>query len=587
MGNGLSARRDRRQPLTPSSTEAPMDHGAGRVDTGDKGFSAAADFYVDRPAHSGKWFIIHKSHRAEFEFEEACDIWAQFFAVHPNASEYLKQFEAVKLCDDQIVKQRNRIRLSSYKWEDVKGVSCGGVDKFAIPSNYTWFLQVLEKYHYIGWMDFMANVVVNVPTGETVDYMGELYSQSVVIADWMFDTSKLSPAMSRAWIFQEMTFGAMDESGVMSLLSKVRELGQQVRTGDVDCLLNQFVPLANAFGELLLRRGYENVVAQRGGDTLRTFKVYARGYRSRVARQVADQLVRRLGGACEYVANDADEIKTWKRDNYHADWDLFDSIVQLLHKQVIPRGSQPAVHLLDYYTLPAGQQGENTNVMEPYVLELLLGPAYAGCADFDRVKKQFGQSLVLAYASCAATFEIDRDDAITQVARSVSRSFGEVLNAEAMLAAAWRGWAASCVEVGEGRATFSVPFFQPTIPAGRRLLGLEPLHGSKMTRASDGWSWYEDENGEAYYPGKDLGVGVFESQLGLLPRDKDTFTLLADKSVVEVFACAGPACVPEMLFTFVARRLESPPDEPAALAAWVKERTAGHWPKPAKKVTFA
>ena len=66
---------------------------------------------------------------------------------------------------------------------------------------------------FFGWMDFMANVGVNVPAREMLDYMGKLYAEQTVVGDWMQSPVTLSSAMERCWIFQETAFPRLDPGG--------------------------------------------------------------------------------------------------------------------------------------------------------------------------------------------------------------------------------------------------------------------------------------------------------------------------------------------------------------------------------------
>ena len=72
----------------------------------------------------------------------------------------------------------------------------------------------------------MANVGVNVPVPEVIGYMGSLYAQNVVLGEWMFDLDKVGVGLSRAWIFQEMVFGRLDEEAMGGLFEQLRELGR-------------------------------------------------------------------------------------------------------------------------------------------------------------------------------------------------------------------------------------------------------------------------------------------------------------------------------------------------------------------------
>ena len=153
----------------------------------------------------GKWFVCHACYLAEVEFEEQCDIHAEFLRGHPNGGERTAGLVAVRLSDEQIAAQRGRIRISSYRWEDMKKNANGD----AIPANYVGFLEHIREHRLLLWMDWMANVGVNVPVRETIDYMGLLYAECIVLGDWMLDLDRLGTALTRAWIYQEMGFGGL------------------------------------------------------------------------------------------------------------------------------------------------------------------------------------------------------------------------------------------------------------------------------------------------------------------------------------------------------------------------------------------
>ena len=86
----------------------------------------------------------------------------------------------IKLSDEMVAKQIHDIRMSSYRWAGVKPVVEGlsqGVEPFACPDNYMWFLDLIREQKKIGWVDFISNIGVNCPTSVVVDYMGSLYAR--------------------------------------------------------------------------------------------------------------------------------------------------------------------------------------------------------------------------------------------------------------------------------------------------------------------------------------------------------------------------------------------------------------------------
>ena len=152
-----------------------------------------------RPQRTGVWFIADKDLATTLEHDGLCDIFEEFLKDHPNGGAAAAGFVMIKLSQAKIKQYRKQIRISSYRWADMKG-SEGAV----IPGNYGWFLEHIRKNKVLGWMDWMANVGVNVPTPETLAYMGSLYADSIVLGDWMTSVDRLFEALKRAWIYQEM-----------------------------------------------------------------------------------------------------------------------------------------------------------------------------------------------------------------------------------------------------------------------------------------------------------------------------------------------------------------------------------------------
>ena len=90
------------------------------------------------------------------------------------------------------------------------------------------FLEHIRERKLLLWMDWMANVGVNVPVAETVAYMGLLYAECTVLGDWMLNVDRLEPALMRAWIYQEMSFGALDEDAMKAVFETMRKRGRAV-----------------------------------------------------------------------------------------------------------------------------------------------------------------------------------------------------------------------------------------------------------------------------------------------------------------------------------------------------------------------
>ena len=51
----------------------------------------------------------------------------------------------IHLSDGQVEKQRDLIRISSYRWKEVKGVGPNSALEPKITSNYLWFLEHIRE----------------------------------------------------------------------------------------------------------------------------------------------------------------------------------------------------------------------------------------------------------------------------------------------------------------------------------------------------------------------------------------------------------------------------------------------------------
>ena len=101
----------------------------------------------------------------------------------------------------------------------------------------------------------MANIGVNVPVPEVIDYMGSLYAENTVLGDWMLDVDRLKVALLRAWIFQEMSFGRLDKEAMSVLFERLRERGRAVsQIPMVNCQsVSAFSIAARIFSFLIFR----------------------------------------------------------------------------------------------------------------------------------------------------------------------------------------------------------------------------------------------------------------------------------------------------------------------------------------------
>ena len=74
--------------------------------------------------------------RCEYQANRPRWLDEEFLKHHPNGGAATAGFVAVRLSDGQIEKQRDLIRISSYRWKEVKGVGPNTALEPKIPSNY-------------------------------------------------------------------------------------------------------------------------------------------------------------------------------------------------------------------------------------------------------------------------------------------------------------------------------------------------------------------------------------------------------------------------------------------------------------------
>ena len=82
--------------------------------------------------------VRHKENFDLFHYEEAMDIYNEFFRFHPNGVNATKDYLVIKLSDEMVTNQLNHIRMSSYRWVGVKPAVEGipqGEESFACPDS--------------------------------------------------------------------------------------------------------------------------------------------------------------------------------------------------------------------------------------------------------------------------------------------------------------------------------------------------------------------------------------------------------------------------------------------------------------------
>eukprot|EP00964_Phaeocystis_antarctica_P160959 scaffold132979_cov63-Phaeocystis_antarctica.AAC.1 len=210
-----------------------------------------------RKPRTGIFFVVHESLLSELEYEEQVDVYKEFLLHHPNHHPCAKGFVMIKLSREQITLQHARIRMSSYRWKNVEGVGSEG--RWVIPANYSWFLDHIKQNRQIGWMDFLANVAVNVSVPEVIGYMGDLYANSITVGDWLLDMNNLAAALPRGWIFQETAFCELDPAAVSCLCRDMRSLGLQARSARTMEALQEYMQSCVLLTQLLIRRNFLQV----------------------------------------------------------------------------------------------------------------------------------------------------------------------------------------------------------------------------------------------------------------------------------------------------------------------------------------
>ena len=198
------------------------------------------------------WFLVSKRHADGFEYEDEKECDGDAWEGHSNRSSMLADYLCVRLTKAQLMSQRQRVRVASYRWQGVKREGKMGL---TAPNNYEWFLAFIDAEALVGWMDFMSNVIVGVETKLTLAYMGMLYAEVPTCAEWLREPSKIPEAMSRGWIYQESTFGQLDPSLARQLSDYLYD---EYRKEHTPASARAMVEMIWNIALLLLRRGHEN-----------------------------------------------------------------------------------------------------------------------------------------------------------------------------------------------------------------------------------------------------------------------------------------------------------------------------------------
>eukprot|EP00457_Paulinella_chromatophora_P004202 gb/GEZN01004212.1/.p1 GENE.gb/GEZN01004212.1/~~gb/GEZN01004212.1/.p1 ORF type:complete len:625 (-),score=65.71 gb/GEZN01004212.1/:40-1914(-) len=456
-----------------------------------------------RPARTGMYFIVHESLLAEIKYEEKVDVYQEFLRHHPNHDEKASGFCLVKLTEKQVLEQRERIRMSSYRWQDVRGV--GPANTHCIPKNYSWFLQHIHANKQMGWMDFLANVAANVAVPEVIAYMGGLYSSLVVVGDWLYNPDSLIAALPRGWIFQETAFCELDGGAVRSFCAMLRGKALRARTGEGESkktALGEYLALCDTASQLLARRHFTPLI----GDNPMLSKIPMYGHSAHLGASVEDY----------------EEFNRILRTRQS------EGGFQRIHLFLVWLFGMEEGKTYDFKTnvmgmaLPDPMSFDYAVVVEEFIKAMCSPPRFETAEQFIET---FARAMHSAYFESALTVETDRLVAITQVARStLTASYKSEISGDALLSKVWTsralalGGAVSNVRVGIQLGT-PAPIFQSLDLAGTLVTCSPDWSSTKESQALGttpeyvNWS-YSAEDGSAcnlrcYMPNPTEATGWF------------------------------------------------------------------------------
>ena len=397
----------------------------------------------------------------------------------------------------------------------MKRVSCG---------KFRWFLEIIRKSKFIGWIDFVANVMVNVDKGETFAYQGRYYKRFPTIAHFMFDPLRLGVALTRGWIFQETSFGPFDPNGVDSLLDEIRKKAAKVLNGNVSAI-DEFFLWIKFLSSLLKTRGFPEMPAQENGKyTVLSNDI---GLPVRLAPDPSAKVENRLFNGYEifvvestdgYLQLDGDGwVSMYSEDGYCAlKEDSKTAAVQRLMSLVLRyrrnRNSLDSVaHLIGQKckrkgqavteTILSSQLCENVltyaqnsardmlfalfslNDMEyatykNYLCGLLIANTYSDLPNTKGFYERFALSLWRSYIRSRLTKQSDRLDAVTMVAKAIlEENLGVKLSSHEVLAGAFKHICQD-LPVGTQEHSYQVGYVGLDVPVHEAFVFLDEAGGS-------------------------------------------------------------------------------------------------------------
>ena len=428
-------------------------------------------FYNNRPQREGMFFLCHRDHltdimetASDYLIGEPVSIWEDFFRFHPVRHPLCQEFVSLCLPMEFVEKHSDFINMASYRWLDVHGVGEYGKGYHA-PTNYVWFLEWLKENKRLGWMDFMANIVVNVDTDHTVAYMGDFYARLPTIAQWMLDPDLLGSALNRAWIYQESAFGAFVSEGIDIVLDDIRSLGLSLCSPSRNHnhaviekfeLCRKFCRRAEHMAKLLDRRGYFAFATKQEILKDRQYEYY--------------------GGAPYYDMDGKVTAMVLERafEGEKVD-DAFRQEIDGIIGSGYSKGYTAMYHLCEFFTAPADD--EEFPIVYNSIHKLCTMRTWEDCHTAEEFFERIGDPLLAAYSTLDVSYESDREPSVTKVALSImERDYENAMGSHDFCEAVWKGSADMCLKTSEessglGLVSSSKVAFQPAILSGKRFLG--------------------------------------------------------------------------------------------------------------------
>jgi hypothetical protein len=160
------------------------------------------------PVNNRKWWLlVHKTFANEhlsWMLPEDCQS-LDCLKGHSNYDDILSEFilvSAAALHPEQV------FFASSYQHANAHVEVCDCDQNYYLTQNYTWFLKKLQEGMF-AWVDVLCIAPAGHTLPEAFKYMGDLYNQSVVIADYLQHPKHWFAAEKRGWIYQESAFTAL------------------------------------------------------------------------------------------------------------------------------------------------------------------------------------------------------------------------------------------------------------------------------------------------------------------------------------------------------------------------------------------